>query len=239
MGSSGHQRIPPPVRGIVAAGLTVALHAASSLLAPAAMAQNHADAGAGQASANAAGARRMGAPVLKSIPNANSVLSEGVRARLAERAAARHPSELAAHEPAAAEAKPAPAAAAPAVAPQQPTSEPLRRGLAHLRRVQALDTGNGITVLSNRISEPPAPRLAAVKRSVAAESEQASGEHRAQADDEPRITETRSLRALSSRREVPQARERSFGIDWLIWPFVLLLATGAVVGTLWFSKKTQ
>ena len=54
-----------------------------------------------------------------------------------------------------------------------------------------------------------------------------------------RVTETRSLRAMSSRREVSKAREGGLGVDWLLWPFVLLLATGAVVGTLWFSKKTQ
>jgi len=214
----------------------VALLAAASLVAPAALAQSPADAGAAHSSA-APAARRMGAPVLKSIPNANSVLSEGVRARLAERAAARHPSEIAAQEPAAAEATASAVAAAPAAAPARAQSEPLRRGAAYQRRVQALDTGNGITVLSNRVTEPPAPRLAALQPSAPGEHEPVSAEQ--EAEDESRITETRSLRALSSRREVPQARERSLGIDWLIWPFVLLLATGAVVGTLWFSKKTE
>ena len=219
----------------------VALLAASGLLAasaPLALAQSHADAGAARSSSNAAGARSNGAPVLKSIPNANSVLSEGVRARLAERAAARHPSEIAEREPAAAAAKPGPVPPAPVLAPQRTMSEPLRRGIAHQRRVQALDTGNGITVLSNRVTEPATPRLAAL-RSAAAETEQATDDQHALAEDDSRITETRSLRALSSRREVPKARERGLGIDWLIWPFVLLLATGAVVGTLWFSKKTR
>lgn len=218
--------------------MTVALLTASGLVAPAALAQDHADAGAARSPANGASAGRIGSPVLKSISNANSVLSEGVRARLAERAAARHPSEIAAHEPAAGEATPAQPATAPTGAPPQATSEPLRRGIAHQRRVQAL-TGDGITVLSNRVSEPPAPRLSALRPSAVAETEQATDEQRALADDGSEITETRSLRALSSRRDVPQARERSLGIDWLLWPFVLLLATGAVIGTLWFSKKTQ
>ena len=236
MGSSRLRRIDLSVREALAPKLTVALLTATGLVAPSALAQDHPDAGAAH---SPAGARRIGAPVLKSIPNANSVLSEGVRARLAERAAARHPSEIAAHEPAPGETRPAPVATAPTAAPQQAMSEPLRRGIAYQRRVQALDTADGITVLSNRVSEPPAPRLAALQPSAVAETEQASDEQRALADDGSRITETRSLRALSSRRDVPQARERSLGIDWLLWPFVLLLATGAVVGTLWFSKKTQ
>jgi hypothetical protein len=238
MGSLRHRRAACSARSTLAPKLTLALLAAAGLVAPSALAQSHADAGAAHSPANAAAARRLGAPVLKSIPNANSVLSEGVRARLAERAAARHPGEIAARE-AAGEAKPGPVAVAPLAAPQQATSEPLRRGIAYQRRVQALDTGNGITVLSNRISDPPAPRLAALRSSAAPTADPARDDLPALADDESRITETRSLRAMSSRRDVPKARERGLGIDWLIWPFVLLLATGAVVGTLWFSKKTQ
>jgi hypothetical protein len=235
MGSRSFRRFDRLVRG-VAPWAALASLAISGFMAQVALAQHPPDAGA-PSSAGPAGARRIGAPHLKSIPNASSVLSEGVRARLAERAAARHPSEIAAHE-AAPEPKPAPAAAAAPVAREHAPSEPLRRGIAHQRRVQALDTGNGITVLSNRVSEPPPIRNAGVRPYAAVEAELAAGEREALAD-ESSVTETRSLRALSSRREVPKARERSLGVDWLLWPFVLLLATGAVVGTLWFSKKTQ
>jgi hypothetical protein len=234
---SGHHRHDCPVQGARTSPVAAwALLAASGLAAAPALAQGHPDAGA-QPSGAGASERRPGAPVLKSIPNANNVLSEGVRARLAERAAARHPSELAARAPAAAEPRPNEAAVAAQSARQAAPSEPVRRGLAYQRRVMALETGDGITVLSNRVTEPPPPRSAALGRTREA-PELAGVQPEQQANDESSVTETRSLRASSSRREVPQARQRSLGSGWLVWPFVLLLATGAVVGTLWFSKKT-
>jgi hypothetical protein len=239
MGSRWHRPLERPERSAVGRTRVLVLSIAAGVLVPgAALAQSHADAGAARRSPSAAmpGERRLGSPSLKSIPNASSVLSEGVRARLAERAAARHPSELAAHDPASIE-KPG-SAASPAAAPAPVLSEPLRRGIAHQRRVQALDTGNGITVLSNRVTEPPAPRLASVRRSASGEAELAA-DPPVLASDESSVTETRSLRALSTRGDAAKAREGSLGLGGLVWPFVLLLATGAVVGTLWFSKKTE
>lgn len=238
------------VHGLLAVALSLV---AFSIGPRPALAQSAPDAGANRHAASGTDAppgaanERPAAPVLKSIPNANNVLSERVRARLQERAAGRHPSELGAHEAAAEHpsepaAQPLVSAAPPAVqsAREHASSEALRRGAAHQRRVLALDTGDGITVLSNRMGNLSAPPLAAVRpsRAEAEHSEEVTPEQHA-ALDEATVTETRSLRALSSRREVPKAREGNLGIGWLLWPFVLLLATGAVVGTLWFSKKTE
>ncbi|HWO15066.1 MAG TPA: hypothetical protein VNN80_36435 [Polyangiaceae bacterium] len=240
MGSCCHHRLGRPARAAQHLSIGALVFAFGSALLRPALAQGHPDAGAPRhatGSAGAAGELRQ-AP-LKSLHPA--LLSEGVRARLAERAAGRHPSEIAAPTPA--------PTTAPTPVPSPPSSlrtpiggEPLRRGVAHLRRVQALDTGDGVTVLSNRLRELPPPRLAAVAATPA--EPEADPSRLAQPPEElaehgSRVTETRSLRAMSSRREVPKAREQGLGVDWLLWPFVLLLATGAVVGTLWFSKKTQ
>jgi hypothetical protein len=69
-------------------------------------------------------------------------------------------------------------------------------------RVHAVETDEGVTLLSNRLQP-----------------------------------ETHSLRPLSSR--ATKARDASAGLGWLVWPFVLFVTTGAVVGTLWFRKKTE
>jgi hypothetical protein len=237
MGSRCSRRLGRPARVAQPLSITaLALAFASPLPARLALGQGHPDAGARHATGGAgAPGELVQSPMLKSIPN-SALLSERARAQLAERAGTRHPSQLAAREPPAARAPtPAPSAAPSPRAPGG--NEPLRRGIAHLRRVQALDTGDGITVLSNRLREPPAPRLASM--AAPAQPELALAEPEEHADRASRVTETRSLRAVSSRREVPKARERSLGIDWFLWPFILLLATGAVIGTLWFSKKTQ
>jgi hypothetical protein len=175
-----------------------------------------------------------------------TMLSEGVRAGLAERAAGRHPGTL----PSARSDLREPGAREPAVPPGSPLAaarnrivdEPLRRGEAHKRRVQALETDEGITVLSNRINSlSGSPRLA----SVIAEQPPAQQplhdsppvEDEALASAEPGITATHSLRPSSSRRL--DAKNTGSGLGWLLWPFVLFVTTGAVVGTLWFRKKTN
>lgn len=242
MGSRCHPRLGRPVRCPVSS-VAVLVAVVAALGASDARAQGHPDAGAPRHAARVtppASEQHPDAPMLKSIPNPASVLSDSVRARLQERAAARHPSELAAAERSAEHAPSAGSVVAQS-ARQHAMNEALQQGAGHQRRVQALDTGDGVTVLSNRSSERAAPRLAALAPAAASsEPEPILAEREEQAGDESsRVTETRSLRALSSRREVPKARERSLGVDWLIWPFVLLLATGAVVGTLWFSKKTE
>jgi len=155
-------------------------------------------------------------------------LSESVRARLAERAASQHPSSL-----------PEPAAGSGESAPHRSrsgTSEPLRRGQARTR-VQAVETDEGVTLLSNRI-QLSEPRLSAAvaKRSVP-EPEAPIADEPLVVQDSPRITETHSLRPMSSRST--KAASGGAGLGWLLWPFVLFVTTGAVVGTLWFRRKTE
>jgi hypothetical protein len=189
-----------------------------------------------------------GVSTLKRLPK-NAQLSESVRARLERRsAAARHAANLPQDDSARAATAQAPSQIGSAVAldPAAPSNEPLRRGEARQRRVQALDTGEGLTVLSNRLVLPE-PRLAlTAQRSAEVASEL---EPPVEAPDEPAlaegssvtepqsITETHSLRALSGRPT--KSRATSAGLGWLVWPFALLLLGGAVVGTLWFRKKTE
>jgi hypothetical protein len=110
-----------------------------------------------------------------------------------------------------------------------------------MRRVQALETDEGITLLSNRINSlSGSPRLA----SVIAEQpppaqplhESPPAEDEAIASADPGVTAMHSLRPGSSRRL--EAKNTGTGLGWLLWPFVLFVTTGAVVGTLWFRKKT-
>jgi hypothetical protein len=170
-----------------------------------------------------------------------NMLSERTRASLQERSAGRHASSLpapnadTARDPSRLQDTPS----SSATFRQRAGSEPQRRGEAHLRRVQAVETDEGVTLLSNRIKAaqrvsdliaktPPAPldeRAPAQEEVVAAAGESAS------------ITETRSLRPSSAR--TTSARNASRGLGWLVWPFVLFVTAGAVLGTLWFRKKTE
>jgi hypothetical protein len=166
-------------------------------------------------------------------------LSEGTRARLAERAAGRHASSLPAREPAPRQEASQQGAPGP-VPPYRPriSGAEALQGARGRTRVQALETDEGVTLLSNRIQlsesrisaavakqpRPPAPEPPVVEETVATA-------------DSPSITETRSLRPLSSRSA--KAKDASTGLGWLLWPFVLFVTTGAVVGTLWFRKKTD
>lgn len=167
-------------------------------------------------------------------------LTEATRARLAERAAGRHPSSLPPREPAPHHELPHEAAptASTSVPPYRPVigNEPLRRGQARMR-VQAVETDEGVTLLSNRI-QLPEPRLSAlVAKQPLHDPEPAAAEEPVAAADAPQVTATHSLRPSASRSA--KAKSTSAGLGWLLWPFVLFVTTGAVVGTLWFRKKTD
>jgi hypothetical protein len=105
-------------------------------------------------------------------------------------------------------------------------------------RVQAVETREGITVLSNRIQLPEQRLSAAVAKRPLPDPEPPVVEEAVAAANPSSITETRSLRPLSS-RSAARAKNPSTGLGWLLWPFVLFVTTGAVVGTLWFRKKTE
>ena len=174
-----------------------------------------------------------------------ALLSESVRAGLAERAAGRHPGGLPSANPDLRElgAGGATPSGSPFVARRNRTvDEPLRRGEAHMRRVQALETDEGITLLSNRItSVSGSPRLAAVMAEQPPQQQplhdSPPAEDETVVSTEPGVTATHSLRPSSSRRL--EAKNAGSGLGWLLWPFVLFVTTGAVVGTLWFRKKTE
>jgi hypothetical protein len=123
---------------------------------------------------------------------------------------------------------------------QQPTTEAQRRGDAQMRRVQAVETGKGVTLLSNRFKAPSqvtdtirAKSAQPREEATPAEDEEA----RVATNDAPSVTETRALRPSSARTS--SAKSASRGLGWLVWPFVLFLTAAAVVATLWFRKKTE
>ena len=106
--------------------------------------------------------------------------------------------------------------------------------------MQAVDTEEGVTVLSNRLVLPEPRLVLTAQRAATAvdDPEPSVEEAEALALAEPnRVTETHSLRTLGSRPAKPAPVNA--GLGWLVWPFVLLLLGGAVVGTLWFRKKTE
>lgn len=165
-------------------------------------------------------------------------LSEGTRARLAERAAGRHASSLPAREPTprhelAHEAAPE---SVPPYRSRIGGPETLR-GARGRMRVQAVETDEGITLLSNRLQLPESRISAAVAKQPRPAPEPPVVEETVALTDPPSMTETHSLKPLSSRST--KARDASTGLGWLLWPFVLFVTTGAVVGTLWFRKKTE
>jgi hypothetical protein len=191
------------------------------------------------ASPDPSGSREASGVLPKAI-NPNQ-LSEGARARLAERAAGRHPSSLAAREPTPRQELPREAApgAAAQVPPYRPVvggGEPLRRGQARMR-VQAVETDEGVTLLSNRIQLPERSLSAAVAKRPAPDPEPPVTEEAVAAADLSSVTETHSLRPSSARNA--RANNTSTGLGWLLWPFVLFVTTGAVMGTLWFRRKTE
>jgi hypothetical protein len=225
----------------------LSLHAA---VLPSAARAQHADAGVQrQARAAVAEPKR---PAETSSGGASGVLpkaidpgmlSESVRAGLAERAAGGHPGSLPSgpdlREPAARAATPS---GTPFAARRNRLAdEPLRRGEAHMRRVQALETDEGVTLLSNRITSlSGSPRLASVlaeQPPLQPRRDSPPAEDETVVSAEPGVTATHSLRPSSSRRL--EAKNTGSGLGWLLWPFVLFVTAGAVVGTLWFRKKTE
>lgn len=169
-----------------------------------------------------------------------NLLSERTRASLQERTAGRHASSLPAPNAEAAR-DPSRRPEAPSSSTtfrQQPTGEPQRRGDALMRRVQAVETGEGVTLLSNRIKAAPRVSDMIPKKPREPRDETAPEQEEAVAANEsPSITETRSLRPASARSA--GAKNASRGLGWLVWPFVLFVTAGAVLGTLWFRKKTE
>jgi hypothetical protein len=204
----------------------------------------HADAG----TSHAAGAPPSAEPKAPPEPSGvlpktidPNMLSERTRAGLQERTAGRHASSLPApsaevpREP----SRPLEPSSSSATFRQQPISEPQRRGDAHMRRVQAVEAGEGITLLSNRIKAAPRVSDMISKKPREARDEAAPEQEEAvvAANEAPSITETRSLRPSSVR--TASAKNASRGLGWLVWPFVLFVTAGAVLGTLWFRKKTE
>lgn len=159
-----------------------------------------------------------------------ALLSEATRARLDERVTGRHASALPLQ---------APELRAGAVATNRRfVNEPLRRGQARTR-VQAVETNEGITILSNRLQPlQPAPRLAAL---VAQQPAPSPAEPEEEEDIAPAavaaadVTETHSLRPLSSR----SVKDKGSGLGWLLWPFALFVTSAAIISALWFHKKTE
>jgi hypothetical protein len=210
-----------------------------TLFVPPAWAQ-HADAGVEHRAA------RPAAPAERKPPSEASgilpkridpnMLSEGVLAGLQERTAGRQAASLPSSRPELGkEPGRLPDPTLSATPRHAPGGEPLRRGEAHMRRVQAVETGKGVTLLSNRIHPSPEPQLAALAAQVPRERSEPPSPAEALATEPPRVTETHSLRPSSSQ----SSKHAGTGLGWLLWPFVLFVTTGAVVGTLWFRNKTQ
>jgi hypothetical protein len=175
-----------------------------------------------------------------------AILSERTRASLQERTAGRHATSLPSAPPAlrsesGAVHDLAPAGSLPSATTSRyrPGNEPLRRGEAHMKRVQAVETDEGVTLLSNRMqpstTTPAFAALTAQTTHDRMEQPPLEDEALVASRDTPSLTETRSLRPQSARAVNPNT---GTGLGWLLWPFVLFVATGAVLSTLWIRKKT-
>jgi hypothetical protein len=215
-----------------------AVHASVSTLP--ALAQ-HADAGVPARAATAAPTQQKAQAEQKSDGTSGvlpktinpALLSEGVRARLEERVSGRHASAL----PQAPEPRGASSGGLAAAAPPRAMNEPLRRGQARTR-VQAVETDEGVTILSNRLQPLPTPRLASLVAQRPAPKQELpedDGVAPAAVVSASDVTQTHSLRPLSSR----SVKEKGTGLGWLLWPFALFVTSAAVVSALWFRKKTE
>lgn len=150
------------------------------------------------------------APFAKTINPA--MLTEGVQARLRERAAARARVDTS-------------AGADSAGSPPRPSEAARRIGEARMRRVQAFETHDGVTILSNRVSELPLGPSAPIRQSTPPEREGETLVAR------PALTEARGLRAAGTSAPVQQGSTS----DGWGWPIAALLAVGAAVGTALFG----
>ena len=195
--------------------MAIHLGTAGVVLGPA-LGEAAAQTDAGQPSGNR-NARALGVAPTRSAAlqktMAPSHLPESVQRRLRERAGA---------NPSAEPPVPLPAEAAAAV------SETARRiGEARMRRVEAFDTGKGVTILSNRFSESPSSiRVASQPREPIPPREGES------IVDPPALTETRSLRAAATSAPT---RGNVDHRGWL-WPLAALLTVSAGLGTLLYRK---
>lgn len=146
---------------------------------------------------------------------APSHLPESVQEQLRERAGASPSAE--------------PPTPAPPGAPRALSETARRIGEARMRRVQAFDTSDGVTILSNRFSELPNPRQVAVQ--APSPPPRREGET---VIAPPALTETRSLRPTVPSASMPRDTDLR---GWL-WPLAALLAFSAALGTLLYRKTS-
>jgi len=98
-----------------------------------------------------------------------------------------------------------------------------------MRRVQAFDTGKGVTILSNRFSELADATL------VATQAHASPPPREGETVIAPRsLTETRSLRPAATSASEPRNADRR---GWL-WPLAALVAVSAGLGTLLYRKTS-
>jgi hypothetical protein len=244
----GSQQFPGMGKRASLGARTLALCALATLFVASPARAQHADAGTERQATRPAAPPEAKPPTEASgiLPKAidPSVLSEGARASLQERSGGRLPPNLQSPRPELGQGSSrltdSPfSGGAPGLAARQRLAEPVRRGEAHQRRVQALETAEGITLLSNRIHPLPEPRVSPLVARTSREpiADSPPDQPSLVASSEPaNVTETRSLRPGAA--HLASSRSGT-GLGWLLWPFVLFVTTGAVVGTLWFRKKTQ
>ncbi len=161
----------------------------------------------------------------KAIP-ASALLSERVQATLAERARAAQPAPMANTAEAPPTVSPAPA---PPAAPPTLSEAAARRGEARLRRVQSIETDDGVTILSNRFLDSPDPRRAASRAPLV--RSQPQGET---VINEPQVTETRSLRTAEP--TLATREEGDTSEDWQL-PLLVFVAAGLISGAVWLRMK--
>ena len=164
----------------------------------------------------------------KTIPSA--LLSERVQATMAARARAAQPAPSADTAEAPPPLSPPPA---PPAAPG-PSEAAARPDEARMRRVQSIETEDGVTILSNRLLDAPnAPRVVASEVPVV--RSRPSGET---VIDKPQITKTHSLRtAKPTPATGDEHNESDTWPSWLILSSLGVAAAGMTGGGLWLQRK--